>query len=134
MPRPANGVNETISELNRSVSGLHGGQNDLQVSELTSNTEKSAIQNRRVEKAKEYIVAGDAIQVVLSQRFEGRVSGQDFRPLPKPQKRQSVPLHVLPQFRRKQVHGGLPRNPGTADGRPDRIAAHRRNATQGQGP
>jgi anthranilate synthase component 1 len=31
-----------------------------------------------VQKAKEYIVAGDAIQVVLSQRFSGRISGEDF--------------------------------------------------------
>ena len=31
-----------------------------------------------VQKAKEYIVAGDVIQVVLSQRFSGEVSGEDF--------------------------------------------------------
>ena len=72
----ANGVKETISELNRPVSGIMG-QNDLQVSELNSNIEKAQFKIA-VEKAKEYIVAGDAIQVVLSQRFEGRVSGQDF--------------------------------------------------------
>jgi anthranilate synthase component 1 len=31
-----------------------------------------------VRKAKDYIVAGDAIQIVLSQKFSGAVSGEDF--------------------------------------------------------
>jgi anthranilate/para-aminobenzoate synthase component I len=31
-----------------------------------------------VRKAKEYIVAGDVIQVVLCQKFSGEISGEDF--------------------------------------------------------
>jgi anthranilate synthase component 1 len=74
--RACNQVNETISELRRPVAEVMA-ENGLEVSELNSNFEKEQFKDA-VEKAREYIAAGDAIQVVLSQRFEGRVSGQDF--------------------------------------------------------
>ena len=74
--RAFNAVKDTVSELRRPVPAATK-MNDLKVSELHSNTEKGPFK-AAVERAKEYIVAGDAIQVVLSQRFEGRVSGEDF--------------------------------------------------------
>ena len=44
---------------------------------LKSNFQREEFE-RAVQKAKDYIVAGDVIQVVLSQRFSGTVSGEDF--------------------------------------------------------
>ena len=69
-------VNETICELESHVPGAIN-KNGLEISELTSTIEKEEFMEA-VKKTKEYIVAGDAIQVVLSQRFEGHVSGEDF--------------------------------------------------------
>ncbi len=74
--RACNQVAVTISELKRPVTDAMA-ENGLNVSELGSNFEKEQFKDA-VERAREYIAAGDAIQVVLSQRFEGRVSGQDF--------------------------------------------------------
>jgi len=47
------------------------------LSGLNANFSKEEFEEA-VGKAKEYIVSGDVIQVVLSQRFSGRVSGDDF--------------------------------------------------------
>jgi anthranilate synthase component 1 len=47
------------------------------VSGLQSNFTKEGFETA-VRKAKEYIVAGDVIQVVLSQRFSGNIAGEDF--------------------------------------------------------
>ena len=69
-------VNETIAELRQPVPTVPDG-NNIKVSELTSNVKKEPFM-AAVAQAKEYIAAGDAIQVVLSQRFEGTVSGDDF--------------------------------------------------------
>ncbi len=74
--RACDAVNETISELRQPVS-MAMAENGLKVSELNSNMKKDQFM-AAVERAKEYITAGDAIQVVLSQRFEGRISGEDF--------------------------------------------------------
>jgi anthranilate synthase component 1 len=49
----------------------------IQLSDLEPNFSKARFEDA-VRKAKEYIVAGDAIQVVLSQKFSGAVSGDDF--------------------------------------------------------
>ena len=49
----------------------------LQLSDLSANFLKEDFENA-VRKAKDYIVAGDVIQVVLSQRFSGDISGEDF--------------------------------------------------------
>lgn len=50
---------------------------EFALSELSPNFRKEEFE-RAVNKAKEYIVAGDIIQVVLSQRFSGEFSGEDF--------------------------------------------------------
>jgi anthranilate synthase component 1 len=69
-------VQETIQELQRPLSSLLS-LDSLSLTELESNFKKEDFQ-KAVEKAKEYIVAGDVIQVVLSQRFSGDVSGDAF--------------------------------------------------------
>ncbi len=71
-----NGVNDTIAELEQPVPIITKG-NDVKVSALTSNIKKEPFK-AAVAQAKEYIAAGDAIQIVLSQRFQGTVSGEDF--------------------------------------------------------
>ena len=69
-------VNETMRLLKRPPSSV--SDNDaLSLTGLTSNFTKNDFE-AAVQKAKEYIAAGDAIQVVLSQRFSGEVSGDDF--------------------------------------------------------
>ncbi len=69
-------VDETIEELRQPFSPQMNGD-PLIVSELKSNFTKDDFKDA-VLKAKEYIVAGDVIQVVLSQRFSGEISGDDF--------------------------------------------------------
>jgi anthranilate synthase component 1 len=49
----------------------------LKLSDLEPNFSKADFEDV-VCKAKDYIVAGEAIQVVLSQKFSGAVSGEDF--------------------------------------------------------
>lgn len=49
----------------------------LHLSDLRPNVQKNDFEDA-VRKAKEYIAAGDVIQVVLSQRFSGEISGEDF--------------------------------------------------------
>ncbi len=71
-----NAVKETMAELMEPVPN-HVPKDGLKISELNANMEKEAFM-AAVDRTKEYIVAGDAIQVVLSQRFEGHVSGDDF--------------------------------------------------------
>ena len=69
-------VDETIEELQRPLSDVSSGDT-FSLSSLRSNFQKEEFEEA-VRKAKEYIVAGDAIQVVLSQRFSGDASGEDF--------------------------------------------------------
>ena len=69
-------VNETIVGL-REHTPAPAVEKNIRVSELTSNVKKAPFM-ASVAQAKEYIAAGDAIQVVLSQRFGGTVSGDDF--------------------------------------------------------
>lgn len=71
-----NEVNETIAELKEPVP-TPMAEKSISISELTSNVKKEQFM-ADVETTKEYIAAGDAIQVVLSQRFQGKVSGEDF--------------------------------------------------------
>ncbi|MGD9181067.1 MAG: anthranilate synthase component I [Desulfobacterales bacterium] len=49
----------------------------LTLSDLEPNFSKAGFEDA-VRKAKDYIVAGEAIQIVLSQKFSGAVSGEDF--------------------------------------------------------
>jgi anthranilate synthase component I len=69
-------VEETIRKLQGRIP--HSAMEDrLSVSELASNFKKEDFE-AAVRKAKEYIVSGDIIQVVLSQRFSGEMSGEGF--------------------------------------------------------
>ena len=69
-------IDETIEELRAPLPNICAIE-PLYVSELKSNFKKEEFEDA-VKKAKEYIVAGDIIQVVLSQRFSGTVKGDDF--------------------------------------------------------
>ena len=71
-----NEVSETIAELQEPVPAT-AGEKGIRISEITSNVKKEQFM-AAVETTKEYIAAGDAIQVVLSQRFQGKVSGEAF--------------------------------------------------------
>jgi anthranilate synthase component 1 len=69
-------VEETIRKLQGPIP--QSAMDDrLSVSELKSNFKKEDFEEA-VRKAKEHIVAGDIIQVVLSQRFTGEMSGEGF--------------------------------------------------------
>ncbi|HDZ91708.1 MAG TPA: anthranilate synthase component I [Deltaproteobacteria bacterium] len=68
-------IDETVQLLRNSTPPPR--EDRFALSELRSNfTKKRFMQT--VEKAREYIAAGDVIQVVLSQRLSGQVSGDDF--------------------------------------------------------
>jgi anthranilate synthase component 1 len=69
-------VDETIGELQRPLPSLSGGDH-LSISDLESNFGREDFE-KAVRKARDYIVAGDVIQVVLSQRFSGDMVGDDF--------------------------------------------------------
>ena len=69
-------VQETIQELQRPLAGLLK-TDSLSLAELESNFQKEDFKEA-VRKAKDHIVAGDIIQVVLSQRFSGEVAGDEF--------------------------------------------------------
>jgi len=68
-------IDETIDLLRTPVP--LSNENQFALSELCSNFSKEGFEEV-VRKAKEYIVSGDVIQVVLSQRLSGEVSGDDF--------------------------------------------------------
>ncbi|MCJ7596111.1 MAG: anthranilate synthase component I [Desulfobacterales bacterium] len=69
-------IEETAHEINRSLREP-SSQERFSLSPLVSNYEKEAFE-AAVEKAKDHIIAGDVIQVVLSQRFSGKISGPAF--------------------------------------------------------
>ena len=69
-------VDETISELQCPLSSV-SKREPFSLSALENNFNQEDFEEA-VRKAKDYIVAGDVIQVVLSQRFSGDVSGDDF--------------------------------------------------------
>ena len=69
-------VMETIDRL-RSPLPAVSKAGPLLLSDLESNFNKEDFE-AAVRKAKDHIIAGDAIQIVLSQRFSGKVSGEDF--------------------------------------------------------
>lgn len=69
-------INETIAELQCPLSSM-SEQAPFALTDLESNFNRDDF-NEAVRKAKEHIVAGDVIQVVLSQRFSGDVAGDDF--------------------------------------------------------
>ena len=69
-------VAQTTVKLQNPLSSV-SKNGSLALSDLESNFSKADFENA-VRRAKDYIVAGDAIQVVLSQKFSGAVSGEDF--------------------------------------------------------
>jgi len=69
-------IEEVKAELARPIPAYSGNE-AFSLSELRPNFKKEEFE-AAVQKAKEYIVAGDIIQVVLSQRFSGEISGDDF--------------------------------------------------------
>ena len=69
-------VNETIAELQRPLSSL-SERPPFSLTDLESNFNRDDFEEA-VRRAKEHIVAGDVIQVVLSQRFSGNLAGDDF--------------------------------------------------------
>jgi len=69
-----------LEEMKEELKGplpAYSENNAFSLSELEPNFKKEEFE-AAVKKAKEYIVAGDVIQVVLSQRFSGEISGDDF--------------------------------------------------------
>jgi anthranilate synthase component 1 len=69
-------VAQTTTKLQSSLSEV-SKNGSLKLSDLKPNFSKADFGDA-VRKAKDYIVAGDAIQIVLSQKFSGAVSGEDF--------------------------------------------------------
>ena len=69
-------VDETVKKLQCPIPQSFM-EDKLSVSELKSNFKKEDFEDA-VRKAKEHIVAGDIIQVVLSQRFSCEISGETF--------------------------------------------------------
>ena len=69
-------VRETIAELQQPLSSV-SAEERLSFSHFRSNFKRGDFEEA-VRKAKEYIAAGDVIQVVLSQRFSGDAAGDDF--------------------------------------------------------
>jgi anthranilate synthase component 1 len=70
------GIHETIRELQGPLPTVSETE-AFSVSELESNFKKEDFEEI-VRRGKEHIVAGDVIQVVLSQRFSGETTGDDF--------------------------------------------------------
>jgi len=70
------GVAETIDELWRPLADYTTGSG-FSIFGLKPDSAEEEFKEA-VRKAKEYIVSGEAIQVVLSQRFSGKASGDDF--------------------------------------------------------
>ena len=69
-------VTRTIMKLNAPLPGS-SADDSFSLTDLQPNLQRKEFE-AAVARAKEYIVAGDAIQVVLSQKFSGQVSGEDF--------------------------------------------------------
>ncbi len=69
-------IEDMKEELGRPLPA-YSKSDDFSLSELQPNFKKEEFE-AVVRKAKDYIVAGDIIQVVLSQRFSGELSGEDF--------------------------------------------------------
>ncbi len=75
----------------------------------------------------EYIYAGDAFQVVPSQRWSARGAGRGVLDLPRPARGQPEPLHVLPGLRRLPGRRREPRAAADGQRTPRQHEADRRN-------
>ena len=95
---------------------------------VRSGAGSSAEQYRQaVEVAKEYIRAGDAFQIVLSQRFDLDLGCRPVRRLPGAAAGEPEPVHVLPPPRGRLGRRRLPRAARPAPGWPGDLAADRRH-------
>ena len=68
---------DAISAKLKSPLSVASRNGSLKLSDLKPNFSKADFEDA-VRKVKDYIVAGDAIQIVLSQKFSATVSGEDF--------------------------------------------------------
>ena len=80
-----------------------------------------------VEKIREYIVAGDVMQVVLAQRMSVPFSAAPDQPVPRAAQPESVAVHVLHGPRRLPPREFVARDPGPRRRRRDRQPATGRN-------
>ena len=85
-----------------------------------------------VERVKEYIRAGDAYQVVPSQRWSGRLPGRGVLDLPRPAHGQPEPVHVLPRLRGLRDRRRVARVAREGDG--PRVASSARSPAPGRAP
>ncbi len=69
-------IDDTIGDLQHPLSSNSEAE-PFSLSDLKANFNREDFEES-VRKAKDYIIAGDVIQVVLSQRFSGDVAGDDF--------------------------------------------------------
>jgi anthranilate synthase component 1 len=69
-------IKATLQELRRPLPDVCFGDGPV-ISKMRSNFKKDEFE-AAVRKAKEYIVSGDIIQTVLSQRFSARIKGDEF--------------------------------------------------------
>jgi anthranilate synthase component 1 len=74
--RTCSAVAETVAKLQQPLASPPNNGRIL-LTDLKPNFQKEAFEEA-VQKAREHIIAGDVIQVVLSQRFSGEVAGEDF--------------------------------------------------------
>ena len=103
----------------------------LVAGEAVSNT-TDAEYMAMVAKAKDYIAAGDAFQIVLSQRFTSRFDLPAFSLYRALQAGQSVALSLLPRLRRLPDRRVEPRDPGQGARRQGGHPADRRHAAARQ--
>jgi anthranilate synthase component 1 len=74
--RTCSAVTDTVAKLQQPLP-CPSNNGQILLTDLKPNFQKKAFEEA-VRKAKEHIVAGDIIQVVLSQKFSGEVAGEDF--------------------------------------------------------
>ena len=98
----------------------------VQAGEARSNTTEAEYK-AMVGRAKDYIAAGDAFQIVLSQRFTQPLRPAGLRPLSGAAAGQSVALSVFPRFRRLPDRLLEPRDPGARARRQGRHPPDRRH-------
>ncbi len=103
----------------------------VQAGEARSNTTEAEYM-AMVARAKDYIAAGDAFQIVLSQRFTSRFEPAGVRPLSGAETCQSFPLPLLPRLRRLPDCLLQSRNPGARAQWQGRHPPDRRHPPAGQ--
>ncbi len=97
------------------------------VTEAQSSTGQAAFEDA-VRTAKEYIAAGDVMQVVLSQRLSRPYRGVAALAVPRPALAQSLAVHVLLRLRRIPRRGCVAGDPRAQGGSDRHVASHRGHA------